>query len=38
VSTPHYAGLPAFQALALEDGAFAGPLEVTYPDAFAGGV
>jgi putative acetyltransferase len=38
VSTPYYAGLPGFQALALEDGAFSEPLGVTYPDAFAGGV
>ncbi len=33
VSAP-YRGLPAFQALALEDGAFSGPLSVAYPDAF----
>ena len=38
VSTPHYSGLPGFQALALEEGAFSGTLGVTYPDAFAGGV
>jgi putative acetyltransferase len=31
-----YRGLAAFQALALEDHAFAGPLSVAYPDAFAG--
>lgn len=29
-----YAGRPAFQALALEDGAFEGPITVAYPDAF----
>ncbi|HZZ33311.1 MAG TPA: N-acetyltransferase [Phenylobacterium sp.] len=33
VSAP-YRGLPAFQALALEDGAFSEPLSVAYPDAF----
>jgi putative acetyltransferase len=32
-----YRGLAAFQALALEDGAFAEPLNVAYPNAFAGG-
>jgi putative acetyltransferase len=31
-----YRGLAAFQALALEDGAFTGPMSVSYPDAFAG--
>jgi putative acetyltransferase len=31
-----YAGSPAFMALALEDGAFAGPISVAYPDAFSG--
>lgn len=30
-----YRGLPAFQALALEDDAFAGAMSVAYPDAFA---
>ena len=30
-----YAGSPAFMALALEEHAFAGPLSVTYPDAFS---
>jgi putative acetyltransferase len=30
-----YAGSPAFMALALEPGAFDGPLTVAYPDAFA---
>ncbi|WP_374472621.1 GNAT family N-acetyltransferase [Phenylobacterium sp.] len=35
VSAP-YAGSPAFMALALETGAFDGPLTVAYPDAFAG--
>ncbi len=30
-----YRGLAAFQALALEDHAFAGPISVSYPDAFA---
>jgi putative acetyltransferase len=34
VASP-YRGLAAFQALALEDDAFSGPLSVTYPDAFA---
>jgi putative acetyltransferase len=34
VQTP-YRGLDAFQALALEPGAFADPLRVAYPDAFA---
>jgi putative acetyltransferase len=29
-----YRGLPAFQALALEDDAFAGAMSVAYPDAF----
>jgi putative acetyltransferase len=29
-----FRGLAAFQALALEDGAFAGPMTVAYPDAF----
>ncbi|MBS0332385.1 MAG: N-acetyltransferase [Proteobacteria bacterium] len=29
-----FSGLAAFQALALEDGAFAQPLTVAYPDAF----
>lgn len=29
-----FRGLPAFQALALQDGAFAEPLSVAYPDAF----
>lgn len=29
-----FRGLAAFQALALEDGAFAAPLSVAYPDAF----
>jgi putative acetyltransferase len=29
-----YRGLPAFQALALEEGAFSAPLSVAYPDAF----
>ena len=33
VSAP-YRGLAAFQALALEDDAFAGPMTVAYPDAF----
>ncbi|WP_374571841.1 GNAT family N-acetyltransferase [Phenylobacterium sp.] len=33
VASP-YAGSPAFMALALEDGAFEGPLTVAYPDAF----
>jgi len=33
VSAP-FRGLPAFQAIALEDGAFAQPMSVTYPDAF----
>jgi putative acetyltransferase len=33
-----YRGLPAFQALALEDGAFSAALIVAYPDAFAGGI
>ena len=32
-----YRGLPAFQALALEDDAFTGALSVAYPDAFAAG-
>ena len=32
-----YRGLAAFQALALEDGAFDGPLSVVYPDAFTAG-
>jgi putative acetyltransferase len=31
-----YRGLAAFQALALEEGAFAGPMSVSYPDAFGG--
>jgi putative acetyltransferase len=31
-----YAGSPSFMALALEDGAFDGPLSVAYPDAFSG--
>ena len=31
-----YAGSPAFMALALEQDAFARPLSVAYPDAFAG--
>jgi putative acetyltransferase len=31
-----FQGLPAFQALALEDGAFANPMTIAYPDAFAG--
>jgi putative acetyltransferase len=35
VSAP-YAGLPAFMALALEDGAFDAPLTVAYPDPFGG--
>lgn len=35
VSSP-YSRLAAFQALALSDGAFAGPLTVAYPDAFSG--
>jgi putative acetyltransferase len=30
-----YAGSPAFMALALEDGAFAAPMSVAYPDAFS---
>jgi len=30
-----YSGLPAFQALALEDDAFTGAIRVAYPDAFA---
>lgn len=30
-----YRGLPAFQALALEDDAFTGAMSVAYPDAFA---
>jgi putative acetyltransferase len=30
-----YRGRAAFQALALEDGAFTGPMSVSYPDAFA---
>ena len=33
-----YSGLAAFQALALEDGAFSGALSVAYPDAFADGI
>jgi putative acetyltransferase len=33
--TSPYRGLAAFQALALEEDAFSGPLSVTYPDAFA---
>jgi putative acetyltransferase len=33
ISAP-YRGLAAFQALALEEDAFAGPLSVAYPDAF----
>jgi len=32
-----YRGLAAFQALALEDGAFAAAMSVGYPDAFTGG-
>ena len=32
-----FRGLPAFQALALEEGAFASPLTVAYPDAFGDG-
>lgn len=32
-----YSGLAAFQALALEDGAFDGVVSVGYPDAFAAG-
>lgn len=32
-----FQGLPAFQALALGENAFAEPLSVTYPDAFASG-
>jgi len=35
VSAP-YRGLAAFQALALEDGAFADSMSVAYPDAFGG--
>jgi putative acetyltransferase len=35
VSAP-YAGSPAFMALALEAGAFDGPLQVAYPAAFTG--
>ena len=31
-----FRGLPAFQALALEEGAFSAPISVAYPDAFAG--
>jgi putative acetyltransferase len=31
-----YRGLAGFQALALEDDAFAGAMSVSYPDAFAG--
>jgi putative acetyltransferase len=31
-----YAGSPGFMALALEEGAFAAPLSVAYPDAFSG--
>ena len=34
ISAP-YRGLPAFQALALEDDAFSGAISVVYPDAFA---
>ena len=32
--TAPYRGLAAFQALALEDNAFAGPMSVSYPNAF----
>ena len=32
-----FRGLAAFQALALEEGAFAKPLSITYPDAFGAG-
>lgn len=32
-----FAGLPAFQALALGENAFGAPLSVTYPDAFEDG-
>jgi putative acetyltransferase len=32
-----YAGHPAFQALALEDGVFDRPVLVAYPEAFSGG-
>lgn len=35
VASP-YSALPAFQALALDPGAFAGPMTVAYPDAFGG--
>ena len=31
-----FRGQPAFQALALEEGAFSAPISVAYPDAFAG--
>ena len=31
-----YAGQPAFQAIAIEPGAFDAPLSVAYPDAFSG--
>jgi putative acetyltransferase len=34
VASP-YRGLAGFQALALEEDAFSGPLNITYPDAFA---
>jgi len=33
-----YRGLAAFQALGLEDGAFARAMSVAYPDAFSGGL